>query len=39
MRGTVTGSLYAFEALDYLVNNPTTDMGRFPRTLRGPVCC
>ena len=22
-----TGSLYAFEALDYLVNNPTTDMG------------
>ena len=21
------GSLYAFEALDYLVNNPTTDMG------------
>ena len=22
-----TGSLYAFEALDYLVNNPATDMG------------
>ncbi len=22
-----TGSLFAFEAIDYLVNNPSTDMG------------